>query len=98
MIVGVARVRLRLPDNHSLKGKRRVIKGIMGQISARFNVSISEVADHDLWQAGEIGIATVGNDSRTINAALDKIMEFIERNVKAEVMSSSYEIISLGRE
>lgn len=98
MIVGTARIRLRLNGNHSLKGKRKVIKSIIGQVSSRFNCAVSEVADHDLWQTSEIGIATVGNDGPTINSALDKILDFIERNVQAEVVGSSYEIIHLGSE
>ncbi|NTW37134.1 MAG: DUF503 domain-containing protein, partial [Syntrophobacteraceae bacterium] len=28
MVVGVAKLSLRLPENHSLKGKRKVIKSI----------------------------------------------------------------------
>ena len=98
MIVGVVRIRLRLHGNDSLKGKRKVIKGIIGQVSSRFNCAVSEVAYHDVWQSSEIGIATVGNDGHTINAALDKILDFIERNVRAEVVDSTIELIHLGAE
>ncbi len=98
MIVGVVRIRLHLDGNHSLKGKRKVIKSILQQVSARFNCAASEVDLHDVWQSAEIGIATVGNDGPTINSALDKILDFIERNVQAEVVGSSLEMIYLGKE
>ena len=98
MIVGIVRIRLNLHGNNSLKGKRKVIKSIIGQVSSRFNCAVSEVAYHDVWQSSEIGIATVGNDGPTINSALDKIIDFIERNVQAEVIDSSLEMIHLGTE
>ena len=96
MIVGIARIKLHLGDNHSLKGKRKVIKSIMNQVSSRFNCAVSEVAYHDVWQSAEIGIATVGNHGPTINSALDKIIAFVERNVQAEIVDSSLELIHLG--
>lgn len=89
---------MNLHGNHSLKGKRKVIRSIIGQVSSRFNCAVSEVAYHDVWQSSEIGIATVGSDGPTINSALDKIIDFIERNVQAEVIDSTLEMIHLGHE
>ena len=43
MNVGICKVRLRLPGNHSLKGKRGVIKSVISRVAARFDVSIAEV-------------------------------------------------------
>ena len=98
MVVGIVRIRLHLEGNHSLKGKRKVIKSILQKVSSRFNCAASEVEFHDVWQSAEIGIATVGNDGPTINSALDKILDFIEKNVQAEVVESHLEMIHLGRE
>ena len=42
MVVGVLKLTLFLPENHSLKGKRGVIKKIKARVSNTFNVSISE--------------------------------------------------------
>ncbi len=97
MIVGVARLQLRLPENHSLKGKRRVIKSLTGQVASRFNVAISEVDKHDLWQHAEIGISAVGNNQSMINSVLDKVLDFIESTYLVEVLRTDIEIIHLGR-
>jgi Uncharacterized protein conserved in bacteria len=43
MHVSVCQIELRLPENHSLKGKRQVIKSITTRIQNRFNVSVAEV-------------------------------------------------------
>ncbi len=97
MIVGVARLELRLPENHSLKGKRRVVRSILGQVSSRFNVAVSEVDRHDAWQMAEIGISAVGNDHSVINSVLDKVLDFIEATCLVEVLSTDIEIINMGR-
>ncbi len=97
MVVGVLRVRLRLPENHSLKGKRKVVKSVIGQVSSRFNVAVSEVADHDLWQVSEIGISAVGNSEQVINSVLDKVVNFIDGHFACEMIASEMDIIHMGR-
>jgi uncharacterized protein YlxP (DUF503 family) len=98
MIVGIIRLRVRLPGNNSLKGKRRVVKSLIGQVSSHFNnVAVSEVALHDVWQRAEIGISTVGNSHPIINSVLDKILEFIERTCLVEVIDTDIEIIHMGK-
>jgi len=97
MIVGVIRLRVRLPGNHSLKGKRRVVKSLVGQVRSHFNVAVSEIALNDLWQKAEIGISTIGNSQPIINSVLDKIMEFIERTCLVEIIDTEIEIIHMGK-
>ena len=91
MDIGVLKVRLRIPGNHSLKGKRRVVKSITAQISNKFSVSIAEIDDHDLWQATTLGIACVSNDGRHSNSVLSHIMNFIEHN-RGDIEIINYEI------
>ena len=97
MIVGIIRLRVRLPGNHSLKGKRHVVKSLIGQVSSRFNVAVSEIALNDVWQRAEIGISTIGNSQSIINSVLDKILEFIERTYLVEIIDTDIEIINMGK-
>ncbi len=78
MNVGVCRLTLRLPENQSLKGKRRVVHSINARIRNKFNVSVAEVADNELWQLATIGFACVSNDSRHLDEVLSNIVSFIE--------------------
>lgn len=96
MNVGTLRVRLRLPENGSLKGKRKIVKSISSRVGNKFNVSIAEVDDLDHWQATTLGIACVSNDGRHANEMLSKLMDYIEV-VKgdAEVLSYEIEIINI---
>ena len=97
MIVGIIRLRVRLPGNHSRKGKRRVVKSLIGQVRSRFNVAVSEIALNDVWQRAEIGISTIGNSQSIINSVLDKILEFIEKTCLVEVLDTDIEIINMGK-
>jgi len=91
MNVGVCKVRLRLPGNLSLKGKRQVLKSITTRVGNKFNVSVAEVDDHDFWQSATLGICCVSNDNRYTNEVLSKIMDFIV-NGRFEVEILDYEI------
>lgn len=98
MIVGTVRLRLRLAGNHSLKGKRKVVKSLVAQVCSRFNVSMAEVGLNDRWQEAELGIAAVGNSEPFINSVLDKVMNFVERTTPAEIAACDMELIHLGAE
>jgi len=91
MNVGVCRIKLRFPENLSLKGKRQVLKSITTRLRNRFNVSVAEVADHDLWQLATIGICCVSNNSRYTNQVLSKVVNFVI-NARLEVEVLDYEI------
>lgn len=59
MYVVYGTMELHLPYVSSLKEKRKIIQAIMARIRKRFNVSMSEVDHHDLWQRSSIGFAAV---------------------------------------
>src|SRR5512138_1503992 len=77
MFVGVLRLTLHLPDPGSLKSKRHLLRSAIDRVKAKFNVSIAEVGDNDLWQRSVVGVAAVGNDHSFINETLDKVADFV---------------------
>jgi len=97
MNVGVLQIRLRLPENHSLKGKRGVVKSITSRIASRFNVSVAETAEHDAWQRATLAVAYVSNDARHTDAVLAKVAGFVTGSrFDVEVLDHHVEIIPLG--
>jgi hypothetical protein len=95
MVIGICQLDLRIPENHSLKGKRHVIRKVIDRVRHRFNVAISEVGDNDLWQRAQIGFCTVGNDRRHINSSLDKVIDFIEKSHLVEMVHTEMEILTV---
>ena len=91
MNVGVCRIELRLAENLSLKGKRRVLKSIITRVSNKFNVSVAEVGDQNLWQLATLGICCVSNNSRYTNEVLSKVVDFVV-NSRFELEILNYEI------
>jgi len=91
MHIGVCRIELRLPENLSLKGKRRVVKSITTRVRSKFNVSVAEVDHQNLWQLATLGICCVSNDKRYINEVLSKVVDFVA-NGRFEVEMLNYEI------
>jgi hypothetical protein len=99
VVVGICQIDLRIPGNASLKGKRKVLRQIIDRVKNRYNISISEIGDNDLWQRSKLGVSVVGNDSRHINSSLDKILDFIEGMNIAEMIHFEIEIIHVhGRD
>ena len=92
MHVGVCRMELRLPENQSLKGKRRVIKSIITRLQNKYNVSVAEVDNQDLWQLSTLGIACVSNHRRHADETLSNVVKFVIQNYPdLELLSSEIE-------
>jgi len=96
MNVGVCKISLRLPENQSLKGKRRVLKSITTRVGNQFNVSVAEVDDQDLWQLATLGICCVSNNKRYTNEVLSKVVNFIAGSrFDVEILNYEIEILSV---
>ncbi|MEA1958591.1 MAG: DUF503 domain-containing protein [Chloroflexota bacterium] len=91
MHVGACVVKLRLPENDSLKGKRQVSRSIIDRVKHRFNVSIAEVEDQEYWQLLTLGITCVSNSGPHANEMLSRVVDFIEKS-KFDVEMLDYEI------
>lgn len=94
MVVGILKLTLYIPENHSLKGKRQVLRAIKDRVRHKFNVSIAESDDHDLWQRAELGICQVGSDRPFVDSALREIVNFIDRLGLASLGEEHLEIFN----
>lgn len=91
MNIGACKVRLRLPENDNLKGKRQTSKSIIERVKNRFNVSIAEVGDHELWQVITLGVTCVSTSPQHVNEVLSKVVDFIEKS-RLDVEMLDYEL------
>ena len=95
MVIGAMKIVLYLHGNHSLKGKRKIVKSMLGKVKHKFNVAIAEIGSNDKWQKIELGISTVGNDRRHIDSSLTNVLSFMESLYLAEIIDSKMEIINV---
>jgi hypothetical protein len=91
MIVGACRIELHLAENHSLKGKRQVVKSISGRLRNQFNVAVAEVEQNDSWQTAVLGLSCVSNDSRHAHQMLEKAVDFVE-GLRLDAELADYQI------
>lgn len=78
MFVGVVTFDLVLAENHSLKGKRQVLRKIKDRVRSSFNVSIAEIDSLDQWQRAVLGISCLSRDRRHLESQLAHVVDFID--------------------
>lgn len=93
MVVGIMLVELYIPHNGSLKGKRQVIKSLKDRIQHRFNVSIAEVGELELWQKATLGVSCVANESGFVHEVMDRVMGLIVSNPRVEVVHHELQMV-----
>jgi uncharacterized protein YlxP (DUF503 family) len=95
MVVGVVRLTLHIPENDSLKGKRRVVKQIIERTRNRFDIAINETDLQDSHREAELGLACVGNDRRVVNSVLDRAIGYIDSLGTAFITGNVLEILNI---
>lgn len=81
-----------LPDNRSLKGKRQILNHLKDQVRNRFNVSVAEVGENDLWQRCRLGVAIVSNERAFADQVLSKVVSFVAEDRRAVLLDYQLEI------
>jgi uncharacterized protein YlxP (DUF503 family) len=70
-------IRVHLPDNGSLKGKRKELLSLRAALARRFGASVAEVGDQDLWQRATLAAGIVGRSAGELDHAADGIERYL---------------------
>jgi uncharacterized protein YlxP (DUF503 family) len=54
------------------------MKPLISRLRQRFNLSVAETGQQDIWQTGEITCVMVGNDSALIHATFQEVLRWME--------------------
>ena len=92
MLVGTLKIWFVLRESHSLKDKRRIVKGLKQRLFNRFRVAVAEVDHQDTWQRATLGVAAVGNDGDQLNAVLSKVVDAVRNVGGAELLDYELEM------
>ncbi len=96
MHVGCCSLKFFLHGNRSLKGKRRVVKSLRDRVKNKFNISVAEIGDQDVWQSLHIGIAAVSSDAQYLDGLLRQVVDFIDNLHLAEMTDCQIELLHMG--
>jgi uncharacterized protein YlxP (DUF503 family) len=84
MNIGLLTLEIFLPDSHSLKEKRFVLRSLKDKLR-KFNVSIAECDHQDLWQRSTVGVVAIGSDAGMLEQMLQTVLkeaeEILDRNL-----------------
>jgi len=78
MFIGALRLVLQLPESHSLKDKRQVVRSLLARARNDFSVAAAEVGDTERWQTAELGFACVSNNATHAGEIIDAVIRFVE--------------------
>jgi len=82
--IGVLTIEVHLEDSHSLKDKRRVVKGLKDRLRHKFNVSIAEIDGLDSWQRAVLAAVTVSS----AHDHAEKVLQAVE-NEAADLLGGA---------
>ncbi len=95
MHIGICRMVLHLPENHSLKGKRQVARSLTSRIRNKFNVSVAEGEGSELWQRLTLVACSVGNDAGRADEVWSQMVSFaVDTRPDLEMLDYDTELIS----
>ncbi|MFN3505110.1 MAG: DUF503 domain-containing protein [Caldimicrobium sp.] len=95
MVVGVIKMELYIPEPNSLKAKRQILHSLIQKIESNFKrISLAEVDGHDLWQNAVLGITLVGKDKKYVDAKINNLIEFIQKESSFDIIKAEIDIIN----
>ena len=92
MFIGVCTIEIHVPDSGSLKAKRPSLRSLKDRMRNKFNVSVAEVDNNDLWQKASLAVAAVSNDKSHLNQTLDHVLNMVRSVPEISLLDYHIEI------
>ena len=93
MPIGLLILEIGIPDAHSLKDKRQVLRSLKDRLRHRFNVAVAELDHLDVWQSSTIGIVTISNSAAHATQQLETVLADAEKVLERCLVSHEIEVL-----
>ena len=93
MPIGLLTLEIYIPEAHSLKDKRQVLRSLKDRLRGRFNVAVAELDHQDTWQRSQIGVVSLSNDEAHLTQSLQAVFDEAERLLGRDLVGHDQEII-----
>lgn len=93
MPVGLLTLEIYIPEAHSLKDKRQVIRSLKERLRGKFNVAVAELEGQDSWQRCVIGVATLSNNAAHVEQSLRTVLSESERQLGRDLIGHDLEVL-----
>ena len=79
---------VRIENAQSLKDKRQVVRSLKDRLRSKFNVSVAELEETELWQRATIGVVSISNSPDYLQG----LMQEVEREAVKIALSAGGEV------
>ncbi|HEX2711822.1 MAG TPA: DUF503 domain-containing protein [Candidatus Acidoferrales bacterium] len=93
MPIGLLTLEIYLPEAHSLKDKRQVIRSLKDRLRGQFNVAVAELDHQDLWQRALVGVVSLSQDSKHLEESLRAVFAESERLLGRDLIGHEIEFL-----
>jgi uncharacterized protein len=93
MPIGLLTLEIHLPESHSLKDKRQVLRSLKDRLRGKFNVAVAELDGQDSWQRAVVGIVSLSNNAGHLEQSLRTVLEVSEELLGRDLIGHELEVM-----
>jgi hypothetical protein len=93
MPIGLLTLEIHIPEAHSLKDKRQVLRSLKERLRARFNVAVAELEGQESWQRAVLGVVTISSHASHAEAALKTVAEEASSQLGRNLVGQEIEVL-----
>jgi uncharacterized protein len=93
MIIGLLQAKLSIPDARSLKDKRQVLRSLKDRSVTKWNVSVAEVDNQDIWQSAALAFVTVAAEKVVVEKRLSEIADALRGDPRYVLLDYETQLI-----
>ena len=93
MPIGLLTLEIYIPEAHSLKDKRQVLRSLKDRLRGKFNVAVAELEGQDSWQRSVVGVVSLSNNNSHLEQSLRNVLEDSERLLGRDLIGHELEVL-----
>ena len=93
MPIGLLTLEIYIPEAHSLKDKRQVLRSLKDRLRGKFNVAVAELEGQDSWQRSVVGIVSLANNAGFLEQSLRTVLEDSEKHLGRDLIGHDLEVL-----
>jgi uncharacterized protein len=93
MPIGLLTLEIYIPEAHSLKDKRQVLRSLKDRLRGKFNVAVAELEGQDSWQRSVVGVVSLSNNAGHVEQSLRTVLADSERHLGRDLIGHDLEVL-----
>ncbi|HZS70869.1 MAG TPA: DUF503 domain-containing protein [Candidatus Acidoferrum sp.] len=93
MRIGLLTLELHIPEAHSLKDKRQIVRSLKDRLRKHFNVAVAELEYQEVWSRSIIGVVTLSNAEQHVEESLQHVLADATRHLGPVLINHVLELI-----